>query len=138
MKALFTKIISSFIFICIILYIIITDEKKIKIIIETFNKKHIIFNLILIFIFYIFITFIINNDKINLFYIDKQEHKQLIKSCNLALFGFIIALFSHIDLLFAPFWFIFIQKNLSRFSWMIITRCFIIYIQLILIKTCFY
>ena len=116
MESLFTKIISSFIFICIVLYIIITDEKKIKIIIETFNKKRIIFNFILIFIFYIFITFIINNNKINLFYIDKQEHKQLIKSCNLALFGFIIALFSHIDLLFAPFWFIFIASDVFNFT----------------------
>lgn len=116
MKALFTKIISSFMFISIVLYIIFTDEKKIKIIIETFNKKRIIFNLILISIFYIFINFIINNDKINLINIDKEEHKQLITSSNQALFGLIIALFSHVDLLIAPFWFIFILSSVFNFT----------------------
>lgn len=116
MEALFTKIISVIILIYLVLYLIIIDKNKIKIIIETFNKKHIIFNLILVFICYIFINFIINNDRLNLININKEEHKQLITSCNLALFGFIIALFSHLDLIIAPFWFIFIASAVFNFK----------------------
>jgi hypothetical protein len=116
MKALFTKIISVVILIYVILYLIIADKNKIKIIMETINKKHIIINFILVFICYIFINFIINNDRVNLININKEEHKQLITSCNLALFGFIIALFAHLDLLVAPFWFIFIASSVFNFK----------------------
>lgn len=116
MDTLFVKMISVIMFISVVLYLIFTDKNKTKIIIETFNKKRIIINLILVSIFYIFINYIINNDKINLINIDKKQHKQFIKSSNQALFGFVIAFFAHIDLIFAPFWLIFISSSLFNFS----------------------
>lgn len=114
MKDLFIKIFCSIIFICITVYLIITDRNKTKIIIQTLNKKRIIFNLILILIFYIFINYIINNDKINMINISKDNHKGLITATNKALFGFIIAFFSHMDLFIAPFWFIFFALTVFK------------------------
>lgn len=116
MENITTKIISIAIFICIVFYIIIIDKHKIKLIMEALKKKHILFNLTLIFIFYIIINFIINNKKLNLINIDKDEHKILIKSCNLGIFGLIIAIFSHLDLIIAPFWLIFIASAIFNFE----------------------
>ena len=116
MDNLFIKIYWIATFIIMTIYFILIDKYKVKKVINLFESKIAFINLISVFIFFMFIHFVINNKNINLINIDKKLHSKLIEACNQGLFGFIIAVFAHIDLIFAPFWFIFISSYVLNLS----------------------
>jgi hypothetical protein len=116
MDNLLIKIYWISIFLIMTTYFISIDKYKVKKVIDLFKNKIAFINLISVLIFFMFIHFVINNKNINLINIDKKLHNKLIQASNQGLFGFIIAVFAHIDLLFAPFWFIFISSYVLHLS----------------------
>lgn len=91
----------------LILFLIITDKKKIEIIKESLKPLHIRIYLVLTIIFYLLINYGINNKQFNFITIDQKEHKRIKNITHQSLFGLIIALFAHLHLFISPFWFIF-------------------------------
>ena len=105
-KILIEIIFSIFLFFFIVL-LIISDNKKIKILAESFKPLHIKIYFILTILFYLFIIYGINNENLKIITIDKKEHLRLKNIANNSLFGLVIALFAHLKLFIFPFWFIF-------------------------------
>lgn len=105
-KILFQNIFAVLLIILVI-SIIIFDKKKINIIKEVFKKPFSFFYLLFTLFFYIFINYIINNKKINIFNISNQEHNRLKNISQQSLFALIIAIFAHLELFISPFWLIF-------------------------------
>lgn len=91
----------------IIFSIIFFDKNKIKIFKESMKPLHIKIYFIATILFYLFINFGINNQKINLINIDEDEYIRIKKIANQSLFGLSIALFAHLHLFITPFWIIF-------------------------------
>lgn len=90
-----------------IIFLIITDKKKIEIAKESIRPTHVRIYLVLTIIFYFFINYGINNKRFNFITIDKKEHERLKNIAHQSLFGLIIAIFAHLHLFISPFWLIF-------------------------------
>lgn len=91
----------------LILFLIITDKKKIEIAKESLKPTHVRIYLILTILFYLFINYGINNKRFNLITIDKKEYQRIKNISHQSLFGLIIAIFAHLHLFILPFWLIF-------------------------------
>ena len=89
----------SIIFFCIIItFSLIKQKKKVERLFELINNKHLWISIFLIIVWCVYWLFISKNKNVIRY---KNATKQ-------AILGIIIAIFAYLDLIIAPFWFVWI------------------------------